>query len=161
MNDMAGRNAWIVSEYQVNLRTMQDIGDDVGISRERVRQILEENGIKGRSAGERPVERVAYACAVCGEVCEVYPSVAKTAKCCSIECRGCLTRKWSRCELIDHMVFLARELGRTPGAKDIDGNGPPYTGTYQHHFGSLRKAQVAAGLTPRKRGRPSKNRRDT
>jgi phage terminase small subunit len=55
---------------------------------------------------------------------------------------------YSKDELINHMRELASQLGRTPSQKDIAVAGKVSYYTYYTHFGSLRNAQVAAGLVP-------------
>jgi hypothetical protein len=53
---------------------------------------------------------------------------------------------------IQHLRRLAKRLGRTPGFRDIVRHSPPSHETYLRLFGSIRGAQIAAGLTPNERG---------
>jgi hypothetical protein len=56
--------------------------------------------------------------------------------------RGRYTNK----ELIKHLKTLAKKLGRTPAIKDINEAGKPGYSIYMSRFGSIKKAQAAAGL---------------
>jgi len=56
-------------------------------------------------------------------------------------------------ELIDAMIELAVDVGRTPYKKDMEENGPFSAATYQRRFGSWSEAHEIAGLPPRRAGR--------
>jgi len=50
--DTKKRNDYIVEQFlSPNNRTMQDIGDEFGISRERIRQILKDNNVSATAGG--------------------------------------------------------------------------------------------------------------
>lgn len=53
-------------------------------------------------------------------------------------------------EMLKALKAGAESLGRTPGEDDLKGLGLPGATTYSRRFGTLNKAIVAAGLTPRK-----------
>ena len=55
-------------------------------------------------------------------------------------------------DLLCYMRKLAKKLGRTPYASDINKAGVTYSAIYVYQFGSLSRAQQAAGLVPNKRG---------
>jgi hypothetical protein len=59
-------------------------------------------------------------------------------------------RKWTKPKIIAALQALARQLRRTPTQRDLLAHGPPYIQTVADKFGSLREAQVAAGLLPNK-----------
>ncbi|MDB5194598.1 MAG: hypothetical protein JWN50_612 [Parcubacteria group bacterium] len=56
-----------------------------------------------------------------------------------------------RAGLILYLQNLAKELGFTPGERDLPAQGPTHR-VFVYIFGSWRKAQIAAGLTPNPRG---------
>src|ERR1039457_1716386 len=60
--------------------------------------------------------------------------------------------KYSEDDLLNHLRELATKLGRTPSKSDIVAAGKISKTTYDFRFGSLRKAQQAAGLAPTKSG---------
>ncbi len=60
----------------------------------------------------------------------------------------------TRIALLADLQRVASDLGRTPGAKDIERLGQYAPGTYYRYFGSLTRAQHQAGLVPNGRGRP-------
>lgn len=157
LGTLTERNARIVRRYQDG-ETMEAIGGDYGITRERVRQILERAGVPRRQPKDwlsgRRVEYVTYACLACGQEHECAPSrrIPKETFC-DRECRTLYRRD----QLIEDMQRLARRLGRTPGQPQINAHAPPYHMDYYRYFGSVRAAQQAAGLTPNKIGRPYRN----
>jgi hypothetical protein len=59
-----------------------------------------------------------------------------------------LIEKYSDEYLIKHLKDLAKKLGRTPFGKDIDKAGKIKYWIYYKRYGSLLKAQKAAGLVP-------------
>jgi predicted metal-dependent hydrolase len=65
-------------------------------------------------------------------------------------------RKYSNEFLLDNLKQLAEKLGRTPNATDIKEQGNVCAEVYTKRFGSLGKAQKAAGLVPNKRGATKK-----
>jgi len=56
--------------------------------------------------------------------------------------------KYSQDDLLSHLRALAKQLGRTPTHRDIAMAGKMNNADYINHFGSLRRAQKAAGLVP-------------
>lgn len=70
--------------------------------------------------------------------------------------KNCPQRKYSDEFLLGHLKELAKKLGRTPNASDIYKQGDTSSEVYTKRFGSLSKAQKAAGLIPNKRGGPKK-----
>ncbi|MBK5283776.1 MAG: hypothetical protein JJE25_00085 [Bacteroidia bacterium] len=57
---------------------------------------------------------------------------------------------YTRDYLLNHLRELAKKVGRTPGMFLIRKDGTLTSNTYVNFFGSIRKAQKAAGLTPNK-----------
>ena len=106
--------------------TLAEIGTLLGISRERVRQRLDRLGIPRRkpfrSGANSPSARERY-------------------------------REGRRAVLLAKLQSLSRQLKRTPGQRDLCGkNGRPWFVEYYSVFGSLRAAQIAAGLVPNEVG---------
>ena len=58
--------------------------------------------------------------------------------------------KYPERDLINHLKELATQLGRTPTLHDIAESGKMSNADYVKHFGSLQRAQKAAGLVPSK-----------
>jgi transcriptional regulator NrdR family protein len=65
-------------------------------------------------------------------------------------------KEYSEEYLLNHLIELAEKLGRTPYGSDIDEAGKASSSIYNKFFGSLSKAQKAAGLVPNKTGNPLK-----
>jgi hypothetical protein len=60
------------------------------------------------------------------------------------------TQKYSNKYLLSHLKELAKQLGKTPSYRDIDDAEIANRNIYAKRFGSLGKAQKAAGLIPNK-----------
>lgn len=60
--------------------------------------------------------------------------------------------KHNRESLIEKLRALGAQFGYTPGVREINAAGAPHHVTYYRHFGSLRAAQIAAGLNPNEIG---------
>lgn len=73
----------MVKDYLLG-RTLESIGQENGLTRERVRQILEKMGIERRDNSK---EKITIICAVCGKDQKVSPSSCKR-KYCSHSCHG-------------------------------------------------------------------------
>lgn len=150
------RDQNIVNEHVHARRTLQDIGDDYGLTRERVRQIVRRAGVSPKVTAavkhENAVERVLFVCEVCGKKNLLKPAVARTRRVCSHECSGKLRRAYTHEDLLDHLRDLALELGCTPGVNDVIAHDGPSHTMYYRYFGSLRAAQAEAGLKPNKVG---------
>lgn len=144
------RDATIADLYEGGLN-MREIGDRYGICRERVRQVLKRLGVASRGPRGERKERVLVPCAVCGKVTRRLPH-EKHKRACGNVCGGKLYRKWTPENLRSHLSRLAQKLGKTPGINDINVHGPPDHMAYVRNFGSIREAQIAAGLTPNRRG---------
>lgn len=143
------RNTEIVRRYREG-ETMEAIGDDYGISRERVRVILARAGVESRGRKDYRGPRVAWTCEQCGREREAVPSQVR--RFCSRACAGAAKRADDD-DLLVALQGLALRLGRTPSEEDMnaDPSTPCHT-TYVYRFGSLREAQERAGLTPNRVG---------
>ncbi len=60
--------------------------------------------------------------------------------------------KYSNENLLSYLKELSKQLGKTPTSRYLNKAGKIGASIYIHRFGSLRKAQKAAGLVPNKRG---------
>lgn len=60
--------------------------------------------------------------------------------------------RWSRADALGALQSLAAELGRAPYAREMGTRRCPSTQFFKKHFGSCRKAMLAAGLTPNPEG---------
>ncbi len=150
------RNMEVVRLHVEERLTLQSIGDLLGISRERCRQIVRRAGVTldvtARVRAERWAEQyrdgyVEVVCEQCGETAPPRaPSRIGKGRFCSSKCgaknRG-LADEWMLCE----MRRLALSLGHTPRGLELVSPLPHWT-TYYNHFGSLVRAQEMAGLTP-------------
>lgn len=150
------RDQAIVKDYAGGL-TMEEVGSKWGLSRERVRQILNAMGHTERNTRKGP--RVEFTCSGCGKVLWLRPSDIKKSrdrerKFCDGACRSRHQHTYSQQDLIRHMQKLAKELGRTPTQQDIQEHGPPSHTTFHARFGSMIAAQEAAGLEPNTHGGP-------
>jgi hypothetical protein len=65
------------------------------------------------------------------------------------------SEKYSKEELITHLQKLAKQLGRSPGQKDLKQAGDPNYGYYRTRFGSFKHALVLAGLPVKEREKNS------
>ncbi len=81
-----------------------------------------------------------------------FTSKHSTAKYCSRKCSGkvnqraaLIEQKYSDEELLQFLIDKAKELGRTPGKRELTN---PVGTTYQRRFGSYTNAVIAAGLEP-------------
>jgi hypothetical protein len=131
-----------IREESAKGRTHADIGREFGITKERVRQIA--------GPSQRPIipteERT---CPKCGATHR--RKVTSPTGHCSFACgRGYGgTRAIARSVLINRLRGLANRLGRTPSIYDINADPEtPFHMTYVRRFGSIRAAQLAAGLEP-------------
>lgn len=156
MTDYRKRNAEIARRVRDTWDTLEEIGADHGISRERVRQIAKELGVSRN--GRPPSRTVAWRCEGCGATRDMIPSEARRRKYCSRRCAvdsGAVgaKRQYSDVYLLNALRGLATELGWTPGIADVNAREdlPSHT-TYFNRFGSMRAAQEAAGLEPNQRG---------
>ena len=146
------RNMEVVRLHVEERLTLQSIGDLLGISRERCRQIVRRAAVTLDVTAAIRAERyrdgyVEVVCEQCGEtVPPRAPSRIGKGRFCSSKCgaknRG-LADEWMLCE----MRRLALRLGRTPRELELVSPLPHWT-TYYNHFGSLVRAQEMAGLTP-------------
>lgn len=64
--------------------------------------------------------------------------------------------KWSDDALLEKLRALSHRLGHTAGSLEINAEGAPYHVTYCRRFGSMRQAQITAGLEPNERGQHPK-----
>ena len=156
-----GRYAEIAMLYTGGC-TLQEVGDAIGMSRERVRQIVNLAGITERHCGR----------ADCGPLLRAY-SRDKTLQQIADECGATKSyvqatlstlelptksRKfWTRELIIARLQKLASELGRQPTATDVQHGRPGKRGypsqiTVSQNFGSWNKAIRAAGFTPLESG---------
>ncbi len=175
-NERADRRAAIVELARFD--TLQNVGDAFGISRERVRQIVEldapdsRNGRHGRWIDPIQIVRAARAQGV--------TSIARVARTVITSDRAqvllalkelglwpAIERLWRMRrragmqlrheEMLRQLAAFAEELGHTPGMREIV-RAPRSklrdNMAYVKAFGSIREAQRLAGLVPRASGAP-------
>lgn len=158
--------------------TLAEIGELFGVTRERVRQLVSrQSEDKYRKAGKRtdPVQiakiaRTSDNMKVCYKQARTNPkNVEECLR--ALELWEPVNRLWrirtkrkKRLKLEKRQEFLIKEMKRvaleikhTPGTKDMHGNGRPWFTQYYRDFGSMRSAQIAAGLEPNSVGRPAKD----
>ncbi len=156
------RNREMVRMHVGDLMTLRAIGQTFGLSGERVRQLIRLAGVTpGMSdvlRSQRTLLKIrTINCGCCDTVFSFMPKNGMRRQFCSRNCAFKAKRTRTDSEMLDHMKRLSVLLGCTPGKRDLDFHGPPCCMSYQKWFGSLRSAQIAAGLTPNKVGRPHKN----
>lgn len=155
--------------------TMSDIADSVGLSRERVRQILRREGLDSRAgtrgvrSNSNPLHLVA---ALRNQQCynlswlsllSGYPEDAAKRMLEELGLWPAAVRLWrmrkrqiderSRSRMLDAIRAFATKTGYPPGVNDaIAGNLPFSHTTVVRRFGTWNNAIAAAGLTPAPRG---------
>lgn len=141
--------------------TFQAIADDLGITRERVRQIARKVGVtQADSLLARGRNRVTYQCPHCQEKEELPAKKAATRESCtrcSRKISGMKRRYWTREKVIHTVQELAAEVGHTPTAVELMRcRGLCVTSIYRE-FGRLRDLMIAAGLEPRAVGHKTRD----
>ena len=166
LTERQARDAELVALYMGGA-TMEEIGQAVGLTRERVRQRIRRAGYVGthrRGPDPSAVCRAAETALSLGEV-------ARISGCCADAARRVLVTlgKWAafkerctlhrrmrtRAALLIKLRHLAARLGRTPRIRDINRTRGMSHPLYFRYFGSLRAAQIAAGLEPNPVGQPT------
>jgi hypothetical protein len=144
----AERNLAMVEMYRDG-STLQIIGDALGVTSERVRQILRRADVPPRE----PMAKEIRTCPVCGAKHERAPY--RRIVHCSRECGhrssnyGPPASKIPRDTLVARLQSLGQRLGRTPSEADINADPDTFNHmTYFRRFGSVRAAQIAAGFKP-------------
>ena len=150
------RNSEMLRLYIEEHMTLETIGDLFGVTRERVRQIVSRAGVTrdvtlASMAIRRDSYRVQATCVHCGKVVMDVPSRPKR-RFCSPFCRysspnNRLSEEW----LLRTLRRLALVVGKTPRTLNFKAPWPSHT-TYVSTFGSIRQAQILAGLTPNSQG---------
>lgn len=148
----------IVRMYLEGVWTLEEVGEvEGGITRERVRQIVRKAGVTREEsmAAKRRANEVSVPCDECGQPVTRSGGINGSAVFCG---RACAARFRGRAqtisddELLRALRELAAKLGKTPGQRDMNRHGPYSHMVYVRHFGSLRRAQEAAGLNANGRG---------
>jgi ribosomal protein S27AE len=155
----------VVHAYCHELKTYAEIGEQYNVTRARIGQIIGESvspKMRKHVRRKRSLHRRRRTCPVCGMVFIARHSSDKTAagkpRMCSRKCYAHSQRKWTDEALLQLLVDLHKELGYTPGVVDLLNHSPPGHSIYYQRFGSLRRAQELAGLTPNAHGTFSKQR---
>jgi len=137
------------------------IGGRMGVTRERIRQVVREAGVTVEQSrnirAAKMLKRKRRRCARCGEAFIKKQSVQQY---CSPECGWKSTadqkRKYSDADLLAHLRDLGERLGKTPSTLDLNNHTGPCHRTYYYRFGSLRRAQQLAGLESNESGKPAR-----
>lgn len=138
------RNKTIARLFVEDLQTMKNIAEDRSISRERVRQILEKQGLdKDLREIVRRIRHVQWwKCEVCGKAEWRYGK--KQPRTCSTECANTLRSGQMRiptADLEEEMVSLRLQLGRPPTMDDMNEGGRYSHYTYVRRYGSWSEAK--------------------
>ena len=153
------REAEMVRRHKAG-ETFTAIGADYGITGVRVRQLVRRAGFTDTDwttrvsreawAAASLAKRVDWSCENCGKSDKRSPSGCARRFC----SRSCwyATAAVAESDLLGHLRELSGRLGRTAGNKDIEKEGRHSHATYYRYFGSMRDAQIAAGLAPNGRG---------
>jgi hypothetical protein len=142
--------------------SLREVGDELGVSRERIRQYLVDANVHTRHNGWRgrpcaiAVMKAIRAPGVLSftQAAARSPDLTATTISNAARALGCgeavrrLFRLRSRARLREDLAQVAAVIGRTPTATDMNAHvGGLYGATsYQRVFGSVRDAQTAAGL---------------
>jgi hypothetical protein len=156
--------------------TLSDIANAVGLSRERVRQIMRAEGYdyrRGARGAAKPTDPLAVVRALRMPRCRNLRVLAITAKCSQQSAQEALValglwpaaeRLWRnrerrraqkatrerRAEILRELSAFARRAGRPPGIDDAIAGALPFSHTTViRHFGSWTAALRAAGLRTR------------
>jgi hypothetical protein len=168
-----------IAAFAAGGATLEEIGRHFGISRERARQIRDRIAPDySMTRGWRRVPVIEFLKAIRAPGIASYAAAAEAIGLKAVSpklmsaldelgLRGAADRLfrmrarrqpsfwWSEDRVIGALRALATRLGRTPGVKDLTGrrdHGVPSPGTVIRFFGSLKRAQLAAGLTPTRQG---------
>lgn len=157
LGEHSERNRYMIELHVVHRKTLTDIGKIIGVSRERVRQIVRRAGIPEDLTEEirrkQSMNRVTHVCEWCGREKELRACDAENRRFCSTDCyHDSLRDQLSDEALLDALRDLAGTLGRTPTKEDVCEHTPHSHTVYYDRFGSFRKAQRLAGLKPNKLG---------
>jgi hypothetical protein len=151
----------VVHAYCHELKTYAEIGEQYNVTRARIGQIIGETvspKMRSHVRRKRSLHRRQRTCQHCGAVFTHRYSNGKHQTCPAAECRAKSRRKWSDEALLQLLVDLHGTLGYTPGVVDLGNHSPPGHSVYFKRFGSLRRAQELAGLTPNAYGTGAKQR---
>lgn len=161
MKEKSLRNLLIVHLHVEDRKTLTEIGELVGLSRERVRQIMRAAGIDKAVTRSivSAIDKHRYidiTCEHCGQTVKKVARKVNAGRFCSRRCSNA-DRMLSSEELLSQLRRLALVLDHTPRMTDF---GAPYPShhVYYSRFGSLLSAQKLAGLTPNPRGGRVSNR---
>ncbi len=151
---------------------LQDVADLFGISRERVRQISDKEMPHSRDGLKTGTDPIAIFREIRQPDCRSIAAVANKFHTGAREIQKLLDalgaamaverlwrwrhsvaliapREFLRSNLIESLRRWHREHGQTPGSLEMSPkNGLPWHMTYVRVFGSIRAAQIAAGLRP-------------
>lgn len=159
------RDRYIVELHVEHRQTLTEIARSHDRSRERIRQIVRAAGVSPEVTREvqrakaRTVDRVTHACEGCGRERNMTAGQATNTHYCSADCYKLHARQYTDDDLLEHLRLLGADLERTPSQFDIQRAAPPSHATYYKRFGSLRRAQKLAGLTPNRVGGARKGKR--
>lgn len=161
------REERIKNLYIIDGLSMDDIGVEYNISRQRVQQILRRNGVRGHD----------YTLALTGaeilaaleanpklrthadlsDYLEVSPwTVMKAIRHAPVQLKRRIRAQYDlnrRQHYIDRIREIGERVGHTPTAQELNNHGVHST-RIQYVFGSLRQAQIEAGFRPNPIGRP-------
>ncbi len=161
--DIKRRKLELAALYQGGA-TLDEIGKEIGLSRQRVWQLVESAGFvmpnrgSDRNLTVDPLKLLELADGtrtakeIAAELQVKEPTVRYLIRKMELPLMDS-RKKHSKEELLGRLRELASELGKTPSAKDLSSYGTN-EGIYRYYFGSLRDASKAAGLKPNPIGRP-------
>ncbi len=147
------RNAEIVRMHVEERLTLSEIGRRLNLTRARIHQLVRRAGvtesttrrIQTEAAMREWIQPVCEQCGQAGPATQPY----RVKEFCSRECGD----KHKDAVILRELRRIALVLGRTPNQADLPGEyGETWFMTYHRRFGSLRRAQTLAGLTPNKVG---------
>ena len=175
---MAHGKAWTENDIEAMLAlkhggaTYREISPIVGVSAARVQQLLARAGhveqgpyrainVFGILRAHGPEKTLKEISEAGGESLGVTHRVLKAMGLPFTRGRPGTERKYSDEQLLEHLRLLSRELGYTPGLREITSHSPPPHTTYYRRFGSLPEACRLAGLKVYGVGRPGWRSRKT
>jgi hypothetical protein len=139
------RDRYIATEVIDGRRTLTSVAKELGITRERVRQIIQrdhpEFDIRSANAADTEARNAAHRADVRIRQEQWREKVSESN-------RSSYSREWTREKMIANLQSLAEEIGHSPSIRDwLASRRQPSVALYLQRFGTWNDAKKAAGLS--------------